>query len=386
MDIEWGGSTPKKRLDLLISNNNGVWHSVGAVSLLKSYGYPGRNYRLIDLLTDTLAFEIANGVKLGVQIINMGYGLLAANDVLTIHLGWIEEYVEDEILNYQLTLQENMIHGVCNGRLDLQANTISTENVATATNLYFNPYEGDKIGIYDEGEDAFKIMSFPVVTMPLTGLAANTNHDVFAYDVGGSLSLQLIPWASLTARASEILMFRGIWVLASNPSRRYIGTIRTALAGQTEDSTSRRFLWNCHNRRLKTFSALETVSSWVGVGGGWRMANGSGVVGTARSEMVFGLAEDLIRAIHVGIVRATAIGENGVGIALNNTTTNAAEILGENIPSGNIPEQTTAIYRGFPRIGYNYLQRLEFGQTTSNWIGNNNPGILRAGMTGEAFF
>lgn len=386
LDIEWGASTPKKRLDVLIAEGDGNWQLIGSVSLLKSYGYPGRNYRLIDLLTDTLAFEIGNGMRLGIRIVNMGYGLLTTADVLTLHLGWIEEFVEDEILNYQLTIQQNMLHGVCNGRLDLQPNTISTENISGASNLYLNPYEGNKIGIYDEGEAAFKIMSFPVVTIPLNGLPANMNHDVFAYDDGGNVALQLIPWTSLTVRASELLMIGGVWTLSTNPSRRYIGTIRTTSAGQSEDSSSRRFLWNCHNRKLKIISALETASSWAGVAGGWRMANGSGTVGVGRSEMVFGLAEDLIRAIHIGIVRATAITENGVGIALNNTTTNAAEIAGEQIPAGNIGEQTTAVFRGFPRIGYNYLQRLEFGQTASNWIGNNNPGILRAGMTGEAFF
>lgn len=385
LDIEWGASTHKKRLDILIAESGGAWQVVGAVSLLKSYGYPGRNYRLIDTLTDTLAFEVGTGMKLGVRVVNMGYGLLANIDILTLHMGWIEEYVEDEVLNYQLAITEHMIHGVSNGRLELQPISINIGNISGANALYFNPHEGNKIGIYNEASDSFKIMSFSTVTANLASLAANTNYDVFAYDDAGSLNLQLVAWTNTTNRASEITLIKGVWCWVSNPGRRYLGTIRTSGAGQSEDSTSRRFVWNVQNRRLKKLSALEASASWGGIAG-WRAANAGITVGVQRVEAVFGMVENSFRATHIGAFRATTITDNAVGIGINSTSVNSAELGGRQTSTGNYVEQSIAEYSGIPPIGYAYFQRLEFGGTTTTWFGNNNPGIIRAGMLAEGFF
>ncbi|MBD2001918.1 MULTISPECIES: hypothetical protein [Cyanophyceae] len=385
LDIEWGASTPKKRLDILIAESGGPWQVVGAVSLLKSYGYPGRNYRLIDTFTDTLAFEMGNGMKLGVRVVNMGYGLLANTDVLTLHMGWIEEYVEDEVLNYQLAISEHMINGVCNGRLELQPISINIGNITGANALYFNPHEGNKIGIYNEGSDSFKIMSFSTVTANLASLAVNTIYDVFAYDDDGSLNLQLVAWTNATNRASEITLIKGVWCWVSNPGRRYLGTIRTSGAGQSEDSTLRRFVWNIQNRRLKKLSALEVSASWGGIAG-WRAANAGTTVGVQRVEAVFGMVENSFRATHIGAFRATTITDNAVGIGINSTSVNSAELGGRQTSTGNYVEQSIAEYSGIPPIGYVYFQRLEFGGATTTWFGNNNPGIIKAGMLAEGFF
>jgi len=385
LDIEWGGSTPKKRLDVLIAESAGDWQLIGSVSLLKSYGYPGRNYRLIDLLTDTLAFEIGNGMKLGIRIVNMGYGLLASTDVLTLHLGWIEEYVEDEVLNYQLAIQEHMLYGVCNGRIELQPTTINTSNIVGATALYFNPHEGNKIGIYNQTTDSFKIMGFNTVTANLSALTANTNYDVFAYDDDGNLNLQLVAWASATNRASDIILIKGIFCWLSNPGRRYIGTIRTTAVGQCEDSTSRRFIWNTYNRRLKKLSALETVASWAGVVN-WRAANLNTTSGIGRVEAVFGFPENTFQSTHIGAFRGTINEANGVGVGVNSTSVNSAELGGRQTSAGNYVEQSIAKYSGVPAMGYSYFQRLEFGGSSTTWFGSNPPGIIRAGMLAEGFF
>ncbi|MBW4667203.1 MAG: hypothetical protein KME60_07110 [Cyanomargarita calcarea GSE-NOS-MK-12-04C] len=88
LDIEWG--SPRKQLNLYISNNN-QWHMIGAVSLLNPAGYPYRMYNLLDLYTDNLAIELGQDGKLGIQIQDVGFGLLQSNDTVTVHGSYLHE-------------------------------------------------------------------------------------------------------------------------------------------------------------------------------------------------------------------------------------------------------------------------------------------------------
>ena len=89
LDIEW--KSPRKQIDLYISSNRQDWHQVGSTSLLNPYGYPFRVYNLMDLFTDNLALELGDNSKIGVQLQNVGYGLLDESDRLTIHGSYTEE-------------------------------------------------------------------------------------------------------------------------------------------------------------------------------------------------------------------------------------------------------------------------------------------------------
>lgn len=93
LDIEW--KSPRYHLNAYISNNAGeTWHMAGALSLLNPSGYPYRIYNLMDLFTDNLAIELGENGSIGIQIADVGYGSLQANDLITIHGSYIEEVVE----------------------------------------------------------------------------------------------------------------------------------------------------------------------------------------------------------------------------------------------------------------------------------------------------
>lgn len=49
----------------------------------------------------------------------------------------------------------------------------------------------------------------------------------------------------------------GIPVLASDPTLRYVGTIRTTGTTTTEDSRAKRFVWNAYNQVERSFSAFD---------------------------------------------------------------------------------------------------------------------------------
>ena len=81
-------------------------------------------------------------------------------------------------------------------------------------------------------------------------LPADTNYDVFVIDVSGTPKLQFGPaWSSATARSSALALQDSIYVLSSDYTYRYCGSIRTTSTdGQMEKSTNNLFLWNYYNR------------------------------------------------------------------------------------------------------------------------------------------
>lgn len=93
LDVEW--KSPRKQLNLYIASvpnpDINQWLQVGSVSLLNPYGYPFRVYNVMDLFTDNLALELGENGVIGMQIQDVGYGLLSNEDVITVHGSYIEE-------------------------------------------------------------------------------------------------------------------------------------------------------------------------------------------------------------------------------------------------------------------------------------------------------
>lgn len=80
-DMEW--TSPRKQMNLLLRDSkSGGWVNIASISLLKRPPYYQVN--LMQFLSDNVAFAMANDSALGVQIENVGYGLLIANDEVTI--------------------------------------------------------------------------------------------------------------------------------------------------------------------------------------------------------------------------------------------------------------------------------------------------------------
>jgi hypothetical protein len=95
LDVEWG--SPRKQLNLYISNTDPVdWNLIGSISLLNPSGYPYRMYNLMDLYTDNLAIELGDNGQIGVQIQDVGYGLLTGSDLVTIHGSRLREIVVED--------------------------------------------------------------------------------------------------------------------------------------------------------------------------------------------------------------------------------------------------------------------------------------------------
>jgi hypothetical protein len=132
-----------------------------------------------------------------------------------------------------------------------------------ATILYYVPYKSNLITLWTNGI-GWRARAFDGNTaISLVGLPGNTNYDVFASDVNGSVQLSLKAWGDNWTRAaipafpqcltSGIILHQGVMVECGDATKRYLGTIRTSAAGgSTQDTYWRRFVYNYNNQVLTT--------------------------------------------------------------------------------------------------------------------------------------
>jgi len=183
------------------------------------------------------------------------------------------------------------IAAVAQGRLTLQAGVpVSTTDQTAKTVLYYTPYNGDYVALYDTVNTRWDLYQFTERSLNLSGLAANTNYDIFIYNISGTLVLQPVAWATSGAgtstRASAITQLESVWVKDSD-KRRYLGTIRTtAVAGQCEDSLVNRFVWNVSNQTTRFLKLLDAVNHTYTTSS-WRNYNNNS---TFRVNLILGLA------------------------------------------------------------------------------------------------
>src|SRR5262245_45446838 len=139
---------------------------------------------------------------------------------------------------------------ICEGRLTLTSGAaVTTSDVTGAGTLYFTPFGGSRVALYDGAR--WRLHSFSERSLGLT-LTSGKNYDVFLYDNAGTLTLELSSaWTNDTTRATALATQNGICVKSGAPTRRYLGTLRASGSNVTEDSLSKRFLWNYGHRCLR---------------------------------------------------------------------------------------------------------------------------------------
>lgn len=274
---------------------------------------------------------------------------------------------------------------ICEGRLTLTTATpVTTADVTAATTLYFAPFRGSRIALYTSS--VWRLYNFAEVSADISALVADTPYDIYIYDNAGTLTLSATAWTNDTTRATALTTQNGIYVKTGAVGYRYLGTIRiTSVTGQCEDSTSRRFVWNYYNRVPRLMIARDGTDSWTYTTATWRAANNNTTDGTGRVAFVVGAAEVLLKA------EATATARNdvdtlafGVGIALDATNTNHAQILGGRGQASGAYGTGASWYRTYPAVGYHYLQHTEYSSVATNtttWFGDaGGPITTYSGM------
>lgn len=279
-------------------------------------------------------------------------------------------------------------------RLSLtSATSVTTADVTAATTLYLTPHVGRRMTIFDGSGNATTLTSAEIsIAVPAT---TSTLYDVFVYNNGGVLTLELLAWTNDTTRATAIVKTggvdaAGVLTKSGDTTRRYVGSFRTTtVSGQTEDSVTKRYVWNYVNRVARVLLRQETTATWTYTTATIRQANGST---SNQVDVVVGVAEVPITLAVTGMVSNANAVAVGIGIGEDSTTALSASHVGG---AGNTTGLTNAftpmlgMLTKVPAIGRHVYAWLEFSTAagSSTWYGA--PGAPTApsgtpnGLTGR---
>lgn len=277
-------------------------------------------------------------------------------------------------------------NSICEGRLTLTSGTpVTTTDVTGATSVYFTPFRGNRIALYD-GSSSWSILTFSELTLALGTVTSGLPYDVFAYDNGGTVALEKLAWTNGTTRATNLTTQDGVLVKSGATTRRYLGTFYTTSTTATEDSEAQRLLFSYYHPVDKPLKAVDGTNSWTYTTASWRSANASTTAGVGRVAVMIGWAERPIS------VKATAFAANSTGnvscpagIGIDSTTANSAKLLAGGGDTG-VAQENSAVYEGVLAVGYHYIQRLEYSTATgtTTWYGDNgDSSLMQTGLLGR---
>jgi hypothetical protein len=273
------------------------------------------------------------------------------------------------------------------GRLTLESGMpVSTTDQVGKTSIFYTPCRGNQIALWDG--TAWSAYTFAEITLPLGTLTAALPYDVFARQVAGVVTLDVLAWSSATARATAVTLQDGRYCKSGDKTRLYLGTFYTTSTTTTEDSAGgvttqvggKRFLWNYYNRVERDAAVIETTASWAYTTDTWRQANGA--TGN-KVEFVIGIAEDVVLASLLAITfnNSSSARAFRTSIGLDSTTTPSRIIAGSyNGNAGNVYTSQAPHFSGTPAAGYHYLAWLERGGDGTAGGSSSNI-VAQSGLT-----
>lgn len=254
------------------------------------------------------------------------------------------------------------IYGVCNGRLTTESGVgVSSSDRTSQGTIYFTPWNGSQVGLYNGS--SWTIHTFTERSLALSSLTSGKNYDVFLYNNSGTLTLELsAAWTNNTTRADALTLQNGIYVKSGSTTRRYLGTICTTGTTTTEDSLTKRFLWNLYNQVPRPLYVVDTADSWAHTIDAFRQARGSSA---NQVEFVQGLPQRVVANSRVYGGNSGSAILIAAGIGLDSTTVNSARLCADATPAAGASVASTANYEAIVSAGYHYLAWLERGSATT---------------------
>lgn len=261
---------------------------------------------------------------------------------------------------------------------------VSTSDRTSQGTIYWTPYLSNTVTYYTGAAWATKTQTELSLALSVT---SGKNYDVFYNGTAISLSSA---WTDDTTRADALGTQDGVTVLNSDHSKLWIGTIRASGSNVTEDSSSKRFVWNCFNRAKRSLFRKESTATWTYTTSDYRVVNNDTnnrvevLVGSANSEI------SLI-AIHVadtstGVIGSiTAIGEDSTTVPAADCMILYAQAINSVGQTGN----PSAYINKIVPLGYHAYSWLEWSTAsggTTNWYGETTTAgdiTIRTGLTGN---
>jgi len=278
------------------------------------------------------------------------------------------------------------------GRLTLTTGVpVTTADVtgASAVTVFYAPYGGgNQLSLFNG--TAWQAYAFEQLSIAVPA-TTNTAYDVFAYDNAGVVTLELTAWTNLTTRATALVAQNGVYVKTGALTRLYLGSFRTTgVSGQTEDSVTKRYVWNYYRRVDRTLLKLDTTVSWPYSLATWRQANGAAA---NQVEVFVGVAEVAINVL----VKCQATNDTGtmnvsLGVGEDSTTApvSAAAVGNKIIITATSGATIQATLLKYPAIGshaYVWLESAQavgittfFGASSTNPASSSSTGSQISGV------
>lgn len=307
------------------------------------------------------------------------------------------------------------------GRLTLTSATpVLASDTASQSTIYYTPYVGNLIPLYDGTN--FNLTSFSELSMVMSGanFAASAIYDLFVALDSGTMRLAIGPaWATATAGSgargtgagtTELERKNGIWTNKLSITLRYAsGSTFTAAAntalyvgslqmdGTNSQVTchqsfgqSRKWgLWNAYNRVPIILQAGDSTASWAYTTNAFRASNNDA---NNKLSVFTGLPEETADIVfeQIGtITNNNTTSQMEIGIGQNSTSTTSGK-LGYFYNSTGIAGAVTvksdmiAEYLLAPTIGVNNMQCIEngLGSNSATFNGSSSYMLLKATYRG----
>lgn len=295
------------------------------------------------------------------------------------------------------------------GRLTLTTATpVPTANVTAATAIYYAPYCGNVIPIYN-GTNLIPTV-FSELTNTTTdntknpaAVTTNSNYDLFVWNDAGTIRLGRGPaWTSDTGRGTgagttELERVNGLLVnkiaISNGPAAQrgtYVGTVRSDGSSQinwhvgavaANGTAALLCVWNAYNRVLVGGLIGDTTDSWNYSTVTTRPSNNST---TMRVSFVQGLQEEIFEGEFAnqytnGSQQTLAY----AGIGYDSTTAFSGRFSGNANPVGvGSGIFTSAGSHRVQALGFHYMQALELPNNTgtTTWYGDAG-GVSQNGLS-----
>lgn len=305
-----------------------------------------------------------------------------ANDVLTAS----SVSAPNVTLSWTTPGASSVANNLAAGRLTLTSGTpVLTTTTTGAGTVYFTPYNGNAIALYNGS--SWELKTFTELSITLSSLTANTAYDVWAYNNSGTVALDTTAWTNVTTRATALAFQDGVYVKNGDATRRYVGSI--VLDGSKQCSVNfgasadggtagRCDIWNMNNRVDISFCVRDTTNSWAWASTAWQQANAS----AGNQVTVFlGLTSPVRGSYTTTSGGTTNIRYAGIGVDATNALASFATSFAMP-PGGSAAASSghTAMFDGLIDVGQHYLAAIEFGNGSVTFYGDNATTQLRSGL------
>jgi hypothetical protein len=270
-------------------------------------------------------------------------------------------------------------NSICDGRLTLESGVpVSKTDQVDKTVIYFTPYKGNKIALYD-GASAWTILTFAELSLNVSAYTASKPYDIWAYNNGGAVALASTVWTNATTRATALATVDGVLCKTGATQYRYIGTIYMDAGSKLQitfgltpaagGSAPMLYVYNEYNKVIATFESMDSTNSWAYTTTSYQAKNNN-------VNNAFKFINGNILNISVnGTGAGTNTGANAscyVGLGIDSATVNSAILNPTNQPTANYPAVTSFALGYNAAVGYHYIQEIELGQANQTFLGDNS--------------